>query len=191
MRAAILSSVTPDSPLMQQLRGTEAKASKFSLPKLDTTPSPDRARVIARYTQSLTTLKGDTGRGKEKFAANCAICHKVKETGNAIGPDLAMTATKPDDWMLTALLDPNAAVEARYMIWVTTKKDGAATAGIITAETANNLTLRSADGLEHTILRSEVKETTPLHRSLMPEGLEAALQPQDIADVLAWLREKP
>ena len=101
-----------------------------------------------------------------------------------------MTAAKPNDWLLTAMLDPNAAVEARYMVWVATLKDTTATAGIITAETANNLTLRSADGQEHTILRSDLKEAAPLHRSLMPEGLEAALQPQDVADILAWLRQK-
>ena len=145
---------------------------------------------MQRYVEALSALKGDAARGKEKFAANCAVCHKVKDTGRAIGPDLAMTAAKPDAWLLTALLDPNAAVEARYMVWIATQHDGAVVAGIITAETANNLTLRSADGEEHTILRSDLKEATSLRRSLMPEGLEAAIQPQDVADLLAWLRGK-
>jgi len=188
MRAAILSSVTPDSPLMQQLRGSDPGASQYTLPKLDTAPNPDRAALIARYVKELPALKGDAARGKDKFTANCAVCHRVKELGTAIGPDLAMTLTKPDDWLLTALLDPNAAVEARYSVWVATKNDSTVTAGILTSETANNLTLRSADGREHTILRGDLKEITPLHRSLMPEGLEAALPPQDIADLLAWLR---
>jgi putative heme-binding domain-containing protein len=190
MRAAILSSVSPDNPLMQQLRGTDPKASEFSLPKLDAAPNPDRTKVIARYVKELPELKGDAARGKDKFTGNCAVCHRMKEIGTAIGPDLAMTLTKPDDWLLTALLDPNAAVEARYSVWVATLKDGTVTAGILTSETANNLTLRSADGREHSILRSDLKEVTPLHRSLMPEGLEGALQPQDVADLLAWLREK-
>jgi putative membrane-bound dehydrogenase-like protein len=190
MRAAILSSVRPDSPLMEQLRGTDPKASNFTLPKLDTAPNPDRVALIARYVKELPALKGDAARGKDKFTGNCAVCHRMKELGTAIGPDLAMTLTKPDDWLLTALLDPNAAVEARYSVWVATLKDGTVTAGILTSETANNLTLRSADGREHTILRSDLKEITPLHRSLMPEGLEAALHPQDVADLLAWLREK-
>jgi putative heme-binding domain-containing protein len=190
MRAAILSSVPPDSPLMQQLRGTDPRPSEFSLPKLAAAPNPDRAALIARYVQELPALKGDAARGHEKFTANCAVCHRHKDLGTAIGPDLAMTLTKPDDWLLTAILDPNAAVEARYSLWVATKKDATATAGILTSETANNLTLRSADGQEHSILRSDIKEVTPLHRSLMPEGLEAALPPQSMADLLAWLRAK-
>jgi putative membrane-bound dehydrogenase-like protein len=188
MRAAILSSVTPDSPLMQQLRGTDAKAVKFSLPKLDAAPNADRAKVAARYLEAMPALEGNVERGREKFTANCAVCHRLKDVGNAIGPDLAMTAAKPNDWMLTALFDPNAAVEARYMVWVAARKDGAAIAGIITAETANNLTIRSADGQEHSILRSDIKDVSPVRRSLMPEGLEAALQPQDVADLLAWIR---
>ncbi len=190
MRAAILSSVPPDSPLMEQLRGTDPKASNFTLPRLAAAPDPDRVALIARYVKELHALKGDATRGKERFTANCAVCHRIKELGTAIGPDLAMTLTKPDDWLLTALLDPNAAVEARYSVWVATAKDSTVTAGILTSETANNLTLRSADGREHTILRSDLKEITPLHRSLMSEGLEAALQPQDVADLFAWLREK-
>ena len=189
MRAAILSSVNPDSPLMQQLRGSDAKADKFSLPKLDTAPNPDRAKIVERYAAAVEALKGDTVKGREKFTANCAICHRVQDVGTAIGPNLAMTTAKPNDWMLTAMFDPNAAVEARYMVWIAKLKDNTAAAGIITSETANNLTLRSADGQEHTILRSDLKETEPLRRSLMPEGLEAALQPQDVADILAWLRE--
>jgi len=191
MRAAILSSVAPDSPLMQQLRGTDAKASKFSLPKLDAAPNPDRTKIVTRYTEALGPLKGDAVKGREKFTANCAVCHRLHDTGTALGPDLAMTAAKPDDWLLTALLDPNAAVEARYMVWIATLKTGDPVAGIIAAETANNLTIRSADGREHTILRSDIKEVSPHRRSLMPEGLEAALQPQDVADLLAWLRAKP
>ena len=189
MRAAILSSVHSDSPLMQQLRGTDAEADKFSLPKLDTAPNPDRTKIVERYAGAIAALQGDSARGRDKFTANCAICHRVQDVGTAIGPNLAMTASKPDDWMLTAMFDPNAAVEARYSVWIATLKDSTATAGIITAETANNLTIRSADGQEHTILRSDLKGTEPLRRSLMPEGLEAALQPQDVADILAWVRD--
>jgi putative membrane-bound dehydrogenase-like protein len=191
MRAAILSSVAPDSPLMQQLRGTDAKAQKFSLPKLDAAPNPERSMIAARYLEAIPALKGNAENGREKFMANCAVCHRLKDVGNAIGPDLAMTAMKPNDWLLTAILDPNAAVEARFMVWITTLKRGDPVAGIIAAETANNLAIRSADGQEHTILRSDIKEVTPHRRSLMPEGLEAVLQPQELADLLAWMREKP
>jgi putative heme-binding domain-containing protein len=62
--------------------------------------------------------------------------------------------------------------------------------GLIAAETGNNITLRSPDGSERAILRSEIRETKPLGRSLMPEGLEGTLKPQDLADLIGYLRAK-
>jgi hypothetical protein len=38
------------------------------------------------------------------------------------------------------------------------------------------------------VLRSDLAEEKANGRSLMPEGLEGALQPQDVADVIAALR---
>jgi hypothetical protein len=38
------------------------------------------------------------------------------------------------------------------------------------------------------VARSQLKEIRTTGRSLMPEGLEAGLGPQDLADLLAFLR---
>jgi putative heme-binding domain-containing protein len=107
-----------------------------------------------------------------------------------VGPDLAMTADKPLDWLLTAIFDPNAAIEPRYQAQLVKTKAGAALTGILSGETANNLTLRLPGGTEQAVLRDDLAGQEPLGRSLMPEGLEAALKPQDVADVLAWIRAK-
>ena len=55
-------------------------------------------------------------------------------------------------------------------------------------ETGNNITLRTVDGGERAILRSDIQSMKPLGRSLMPEGLEGALKPQDLADLIGYLR---
>jgi putative heme-binding domain-containing protein len=59
---------------------------------------------------------------------------------------------------------------------------------LITAETGNSLTLKSADGTTHTILRRELKELRGANISLMPDGLESGLSPQDLADLIQLLR---
>ena len=43
-------------------------------------------------------------------------------------------------------------------------------------------------GVTETLLRTEVTEITPLRLSLMPEGLDAGLTPQDTADLIAFIR---
>jgi putative membrane-bound dehydrogenase-like protein len=187
MRLAILSSLTPESALFKKLNATAA--SPGPVPTLPKPSTADRAKVVASYA-SVSTLKGDAQRGHAFFTQQCAICHRLKNEGKEVGPDLAMVTDKPDDWLLTALFDPNAAVEPRFQALLVKLKNGTELSGIVAGETANNLTLRLPGGAEFPVLRADIAEETPTGRSLMPEGLETVLKPQDVADVIAWLRAK-
>ena len=186
MRLAILSSAGSDSPLMASLRDKPSAGKKAAVPVVPA-GDPNRAKIIASY-KDLSKLKGDASRGGETFKQLCSVCHRLKGVGREIGPDLAMVAGKPDEWLLAAIFDPNQAVEDRYRTHLITMKDGTELAGIVAAETGNNITVRAADGTDRAILRSDMKGQKPLGRSLMPEGLEGALKPQDLADLIAHLR---
>ena len=185
MRIAILSSLTPDSSLFEKLnKAPEASGPVPILPKPTT---PDRAKVIASYGQ-VGELKGDAARGRTLFQQQCSICHRLRGEGQDLGPDLGMVAGKPLDWLLTAIFDPNAAIEPRYLAQTLKLKSGAEFTGIIVAETANNITLRLPGGSEQPALRGDIASQTALGKSPMPEGLESVLHPQDVADILATLR---
>ena len=187
MRIAILSSLTPESALFKKLNATAAAPGPVpTLPKASTA---DRAKVVASYA-TVPTLKGDAQRGHTFFTQQCAICHRLKNEGMEVGPDLAMVGDKPDDWLLTAIFDPNAAVEPRFQALVVKLKNGTEFSGIVAGETANNLTLRLPGGTDFPVLRADIAEEKPAGKSLMPEGLETVLMPQDVADVIAWLRAK-
>ena len=187
MRVAILSSLTPESALFKKLNATAA--SPGPVPTQPKASTADRAKVVASYA-NVPTLKGDAQRGHTFFTQQCAICHRLKNEGKEVGPDLAMVTDKPDDWLLTALFDPNAAVEPRFQALVVKLKNGTEFSGIVAGETANNLTLRLPGGVDFPVLRADIAEEKPSGRSLMPEGLETVLKPQDVADVIAWLRAK-
>ena len=57
----------------------------------------------------------------------------------------------------------------------------------ITTENSASLTLRSPNGAENVLLRSELTSLQSTHRSLMPEGFENALEPAAMADLIAYL----
>jgi putative heme-binding domain-containing protein len=59
---------------------------------------------------------------------------------------------------------------------------------MIAAETASSITLRRAEKAEDTLLRSRIEEITATTKSVMPEGLEAQLSRQDLADLIAYLQ---
>ena len=66
-------------------------------------------------------------------------------------------------------------------------KDGRTMSGIIAEESAASLTLKRADGLTETVLRRDIAQLSGSGLSLMPEGLEAAISVEQMADLLAFL----
>ena len=188
LRIAVMSSLPPDSELFTRLNTTKAAATKPVAALVSLKPSsPDRAKVIAAYA-GVADLKGDPARGHAQFQLLCTPCHRLRGEGNEVGPDLAMVATKPVDWLLTAILDPSQAIEARYRAWTLRLRSGEELAGLITTETANNLVLRLPGGADRAVLRTDLQSVEPQTLSLMPAGFESALAPQTMADLLAWLR---
>jgi putative membrane-bound dehydrogenase-like protein len=185
-RIAILTSLRPERPLFGRLKANQRVEPAATVARL-TPSSADRAAVIARY-GSVAQLTGDAARGRTVFGASCAPCHRLRGEGHEVGPDLGMVAGKPLDWLLTAILDPNQAVETRYRAWAATLGSGESVAGLLAAETANNLVLRVPGGAEQAVLRRDVVKLEPVAGSLMPVGFESTLSTQAMADLLAWVR---
>jgi putative heme-binding domain-containing protein len=151
------------------------------------TINTDRQKVVDSY-RSVLTAKGDPKRGAQIFTKTCATCHRFQGVGEEVGPDLASLGDKSPEALLTAILDPNRAVEARYIAYIAVTKAGVSYNGLLASETGNSVTIVSQDGKKHTILRTELEALSSTDKSAMPEGLEKDLKPQDVADVIAHLR---
>ncbi len=149
-----------------------------------------RAAVMAQY-QSATTLMGEPDKGKLLFSRNCTPCHSLKGQGNAVGPNLALLADKTPGDLLLAILDPNAAVEPRFLAYDIETKDDRSLVGVVSAESSTSLTLVQPGGIQEKILRSDINEIRATGLSLMPEGFEQAMKPQDLADLIAYLKTSP
>ncbi len=154
--------------------------------KMFAAAATDRHRVVQQY-EVVRSLHGDAIRGADLFRQNCAPCHRFHEEGNDIGADLGTVAYKPLDYLLTAILDPNQAVEARYTAYTAVTKNDTECSGIMVAQTATSITLRQPGGHETSLIRSDLKSVTSSGRSLMPEGFENGLNPQGMADLLAHI----
>jgi putative heme-binding domain-containing protein len=145
-----------------------------------------RAEVIARYRPALA-LPADRGRGEKVFERECFGCHRLGERGQAVGPNLASVARRTPEEILTHVLDPNREVAPDFLEYVVALKDGRVASGLIVTETATGVTLRRAQGAEETVLRRDIDSIASTGKSLMPEGLEAQVKPQEMADLLAFL----
>jgi hypothetical protein len=88
---------------------------------------------------------------------------------------------------MVAILDPNQAVESRYVEYAVEFTDGRVFSGIVADETSTSLTLIGPEEKRQSILRSDIESLRSTGRSLMPEGLEKDLSQQDLADIIAFV----
>ncbi len=147
----------------------------------------NRKLVVDQY-QSALNLSGDALRGKAVYSKICIQCHRAGSEGHAVGPDLASVQNKSPDDLVVAILDPNRESQASYISYTAVTLNGRVATGIIAAESAASLTLRRAEAKEDQVLRDQLDELLSNGVSLMPEGLEKDLSPQQIADVIAFIK---
>ncbi|NLT69592.1 MAG: DUF1080 domain-containing protein, partial [Verrucomicrobiaceae bacterium] len=151
----------------------------------------DRAAVIESYRAALASHNGDPEKGRLVFQkAACMTCHEVGGVGVDVGPPLNDVKIKPDEALLTDILDPNRAVEDRWVSQTLEATDGRILSGLVHGEDAAAITLRVPGGLTMTVPRSEVKSLTSTGMSLMPVGLEAAITKEEMADLIAFLKQR-
>jgi putative heme-binding domain-containing protein len=174
MRQRLLA--TKDNALRSRLQGVLAEAS-----------APDRKTVIEQFATALR-LTGDEARGKIVFEKKCANCHRQGEIGHEVGPNLASLTDKTSKALLASILDPSAAVEAKYVSYIVITAQGRSLSGILSAETGSSIALLAAEGRTESILRSDIDELQSTGKSLMPDGLEKELTPQDMSDLIAFIR---
>jgi putative heme-binding domain-containing protein len=152
--------------------------------------SPDRAAVIAEYQQVLD-LEGDPGRGFETYKKKCSVCHRVGNAGFSVAPDLVSVQNKSAADLVVAILDPNRDAQPDFNTYNVLTENGRLYNGIIAGETTASVTLRRAEARQDVIFRKTIEEFTSTGISLMPEGLEKELSPQDLADVIAFVKSIP
>jgi len=147
----------------------------------------DRKKVLAEY-QVVFKMEADSKRGQTVFQKNCVACHRVGDIGVNVAPDISDSRTKTPEQILTDVLQPNRAIDNNYISYSVLTVDGQALTGIIAADTATSITLRQAEDKSVTLLRTDIEEMRSNGVSLMPEGLEKTIPPQDMADLIAFIK---
>ncbi len=156
---------------------------------LGSATSEDRGKVIAKYRPALAGSVS-VERGKEAFKKHCATCHRFQGEGTEVGPDLRTVQERTPDQLLEQILDPGREVNPTYINYTVALTDGRILTGIIAGESATSVTLKRAEGATDTILRSQIEEMISTGLSIMPEGLEKDNTPEQLADIIAFIRKR-
>jgi putative heme-binding domain-containing protein len=151
----------------------------------------DRGDVVKRLLPVLQ-LRGNAPQGRQVYLARCAACHRFKGEGREFGPDLESTTGLGKEWMLTRFVNPSQHISPQAWVRIVETRHLGHLLGTLENETPAGINLRRFDGSERIALpRSALGSVTSLDISAMPEGLEAGLSLQSVADLLEYLAATP
>ncbi len=149
----------------------------------------DQAAETARWREQLTPDRlqaASLPNGRKVFTRTCAPCHQLYGEGGQVGPDLTGSGRASLDYLLENILSPSAVVAADYRMTVVTLTDGSVLNGVVREQTARTITLQSQTE-RRTVERADIRTLEPSDQSMMPDGLLAALPPNDVRDLIAYL----
>lgn len=169
------------------LKSTDPKIKERVEKLLAASIPADRTKALEDYRQVLT-MKADARRGKEVFKKNCATCHKVGDVGTEVGPSIADLRTKTPEQVLTDVIMPNKAIDNNFVSYTVVTTDGLTYVGLLGSDTPAGVTLKLPEGKTVTVLRSDIDAMESNGKSLMPEGVEKQIPHQDMADVIAFVK---
>ena len=138
----------------------------------------------------LTEGSGDPYAGKKTYLTACAKCHRLFEEGADIGPNLTSYQRDNLEAMLLNIVNPSAEVREGFETYNIYTDDGRVLAGFLADQDEHVVVVRTADGQRHSLPRDEIDEMDPSPLSIMPEGLLAPLDQQQIRDLFAYLRSR-
>jgi putative heme-binding domain-containing protein len=134
--------------------------------------------------------KGDAARGEDIYRRAelaCLTCHAIGGAGGKVGPDMtSIGASAPADYLVEALLYPNAKIKEGYHSVLITTKDEMEFSGIVVRETDNEVVLRNAANQEVSVAKKNIAKRQN-GGSLMPSGLVDALLPEERLDLIKFL----
>jgi putative heme-binding domain-containing protein len=143
---------------------------------------------ISRIVKNAATF-GDAAEGKKVYEqAGCIACHIPGAPQSKIGPDLsAVSRGLPIDMLVTEVVWPALNVKEGYEAATVTLKDGSVQTGFRQSESTEGIAIRDlATGAVKTISKSETK-SIETGGSVMPEGVVAALNDQQLAHLVKYL----
>ena len=129
---------------------------------------------------------GDPEKGKVTFGS-CLTCHKVGNEGQDIAPPLDGSGHRDLEHLLTAIVDPDAAVEGGYGLYRVTKTDGSVLEGYLDKKEALGTTVAMMGGARMFIPQTEIKSQNFVGgRSFMPPAF-GQLPEETMADLVAYI----
>lgn len=189
-RGTVKASEIPSTRRTQLLQHSDAKVRAAAEAAFKRLEGGDRMQVYQAY-RDILKQPANAAKGGEPFVRACSACHTYNGVGGKVGPDLGGVRNQSDDALLLHILVPNHEITPGYEAVSVTTRDSRTLSGWLASESENSLTLRTAFDTEEIVARSNISDFVASRISLMPEGLEQTMTREELAGIIAYLRQAP
>jgi putative heme-binding domain-containing protein len=151
----------------------------------------DREQQINKYKKLITAAALETAsaaRGRLVFRKTCAACHLLYGEGGQVGPDLTGSNRANLDYILLNSVDPSYDVPEGYRAELISTFDGRLLTGVIAEEDANIVVLKTAEQPRVVVAKDDIENRKTSDKSMMPDGQLEQLEPQQLLDLIKYLR---
>ncbi len=158
--------------------------------QVDPEPAAQRSR-IAELIKQLPA--GDRRRGYAVFfsqKAACSTCHSIGYLGGNTGPDLTKVGEiRTERDLLEAIVFPSASFVRSFEPVMVLTDNGKVVSGIIRDDAPDHLEIVVAADRTERVDKESIEMMKPSKNSIMPAGLDAQLTRQELADLVAFLKQ--
>ncbi len=155
-----------------------------------TTPA-DLLKTIDKMRGELNVGTASFAKGKAVFEAQCMKCHQFEGRGQSVGP-LLDGAARDIEYLLANVIDPNRVIGAPYFLRIANTLDGRVEQGILAEEDELSITLKVENGVLKRLKKADLDGPVKVvEKSMMPEGLTAAMTTQDFRDLVRYVMANP
>ncbi|MCO6459659.1 MAG: c-type cytochrome [Pirellulaceae bacterium] len=149
--------------------------------------NPQREAVLTQMRELLSQAQGDPLRGQAVFDRVCGQCHRIHGRGQQVGPEITSNGRGSFEQLLSNVFDPSLVIGSAYQARTVITADGRVLTGLLVEDSPQRVVLNLQGGKQETIARDDVDEVAVSQLSLMPEGVEQQLKPDELADLFAYL----
>ncbi len=134
--------------------------------------------------------KGDAAKGRVLFKAqSCSACHTDADGQMLKGPHMVDIGKRYSAAELAeSILKPSVKIAQGFESYRFEMANGQVHVGFIVSESARAVLIREATGVQRELKLAEIESRTILTQSMMPDGLVSNLNPESLADLIAYLQ---
>jgi putative heme-binding domain-containing protein len=167
------------------------------VPGTEMTPSratDDVVLMIIAYLRNLGTVAppetpiGNVENGRQLFAAQCSLCHRVAGRGGRLGPDLTrIGAARSRAALVREIRTPSDAIPEKYETVTLVMSDGRRIRGALKNEDVFSIQIMDVRERLQGYLKSTLKEVVYEKTSLMPPYGPDRLNESQLNDLVGYL----